>query len=175
MILALLILFVLFVLSIYLYNTKQYVNSSLLFFFFATSGFQLIPNSIVEALPVKSGDFAILYILSVGFMQFYLGKKRFSFGLEKIDKVWGGYLLLTIALSFLIYNIDLVGIFKTTRHYLLMFSFFLFVNMKTEEVEKLKSKLLYITLMTCFFATRSVVRDDIGFNRSEERRVGKEC
>ena len=136
-------------LAIYQYTTKQYVNSSLLVFFFATSEFQLIPKSIVEALPVRSGDIAILYILSVGFMQFYLGKKRFSFGLEKIDKVWGGYLLLTIALSFLIYNIDLVGIFKTTRHYLLMFSFFLFVNMKTEEIEKLKNKLLYITLGQC--------------------------
>lgn len=131
---------------LWFYQGKK-LNTLLVFFFFVTDGFQLVPEFLFSiGLPFKSPDYALLILVGIGFINFFLKKYSIFTALSKLDYMLMGLFLGTGLLSFFVYGIPLADILKTQRFYLLFFSVFLFTELEKDEFDRLKNILLFITL-----------------------------
>jgi len=137
---------ILVIIAIGLYVWDYKIPALFIFFFFITSGFNLIPEEILEnKLFSKGMDYAILTIVGMVIIDSLCIKNYL-----KPDKlVWmilGFYLFLALCIiyNWFVIDVGLKEIFRTARYNVLWIAYFVFRNMP-------KEKLLY--LFKCLFTT----------------------
>lgn len=134
-------------LSFLWFYTGEKIKSLMIFFFFITDGFQLVPEYVfMYVLPLKPGDYALLYMIGIAGINVLIKRGSFFNSLTKMDYLLGGLFLSTMFISFYFYQIPIVDIVKSSRLYFLFFAIFLFRNLSSDELLKLKQLLLYVTL-----------------------------
>jgi len=142
----------LLLLGIYFYFTGKRVFSVLIFFYFLTDGFQLVPQTWFETDVIisKGTDFAIIYTLSI----VVLGGLAYR-GFFKRDKftrplwIFVIFVMIVMLVSWLEYNVEWEDIIKTPRNYFLMFGYFIFRKISGKELNKIVRILFYITSFMC--------------------------
>jgi hypothetical protein len=144
---------ILLIISIFLFNIKKFYGSLMLFFLFATNGFQVIPvNWLMAGIPLDKGsDLAILYILYVCVKKFGLIKR-----ILKLNPIfnWCLYLLTftTIAAfySYFVLEYPLTNIIQVYRQYIFFISFILFFVIPLPLLKKVFHSLAIITVLQSF-------------------------
>ena len=136
--------------AIFLYIRDYKISALFIFFFFLTSGFNLIPEEILENNLFSKGiDYAILTLVGIIIIDSFCIKNYL-----KPDKlVW----MILIFYAFLglcvIYNKFFIGtslkeIIRTVRYNLLWIAYFVFRNLSKEQLQHLM-KCLFITTVVC--------------------------
>jgi len=142
----------LLILSIILYIIGNRISSTLIFFFFLFNGFQFIPEVLFDTHVgiSKSIDFAFVYIVVLfiyGFIKYndYIPANRIS----KLIAIYLSFIIISIGVSILYYNINIVDIIRTARSYFLVLSYFILRRLTKEESDKLLKILFSIVLFQC--------------------------
>ena len=142
------IILVIFAIGLYIWGYK--ISALFIFFFFLTSGFNLIPEEIMEISILSKGmDYAILIIVGIVILDSLYVKNYL-----KPDKlIW----LILLFYAFLgicaIYNKFFVGtgwkeIIRTIRYNVLWIAYLVFRNLSKEQLQHLM-KCLFITTVVC--------------------------
>lgn len=143
----------LLIISVFLFNIKKFYASLMLFFLFATNGFQVIPvNWFMAGIPLDKGsDLAIMYILFVCIKKFSLIKRILK--LNPIYK-WSLYLLafttITAFYSYFVLEYPLTNIIQVYRQYVFFISFVLFFVIPLPILKKVFHSLAIITIFQSF-------------------------
>ena len=150
----------LLIISIFLFNRKKFYASLMLFFLFATNGFQLVPvNWLMMGSPLDKGtDLAVLYVLFISFTKF--NKVGFILHKNPIYK-WCLYLLffstVSAFYSYLILEYPLTNIIQVYRQYLIFIGFVVFFFIPLPILKKIFHSLAIITLIqSCLFLLQIV-------------------
>ena len=123
----------------------------LIFFFFLTDGFQLVPTFLFDTgLGLnKSGDLAVLYILTLFLINIIIYKKEAIRCEDRILK-WLGVFLIYLGVIWLVniyvYHVPFTSIFKTNRSFFLLFAFFVFSKLDSDVIIEIKKKLFIISI-----------------------------
>ena len=140
------------ILSILLYIIGHRVSSVLLFFFFLTGGFQVVPYPLFETFIGfnKSMDFAFLYTVIL----FVYGLLRYPDFIphNPASKILLGYFILLcvcMGASFFYYHIPIAEIIRTSRGFFVIFSYFVIRRITQEQFTKILYALFIITLFLC--------------------------
>jgi len=140
------------ILSILLYIIGHRVSSVLLFFFFLTGGFQLVPYPLFETFIGfnKSMDFAFLYTVIL----FVYGLFRYPDFIPHNPAttiLFGYFILLCVCMgaSLFYYHIPIGEIIRTSRGFFVMFSYFIIRRITQKQFVKILYVLLFITLFLC--------------------------
>lgn len=142
----------LLLLGVIFYFTDKRVLSVLIFFFFITNGFQLVPMSLFDTKSIitKPLDFAVLYtfiISAIGVIKYrdFIIKNRLS--------AWVFIFLCCILIIIYISKYELgIGwsdIIRTSRNFSLLLVFFVFRRLTSDEIKTTIRILLYITSFLC--------------------------
>lgn len=123
----------------------------LIFFFFLTDGFQLIPTFLFDTgLGLnKSGDLAVIYLLSLFFVNVILYKREAIGWNDKVLKwlcVFLIYLGIIWIINIFIYKVPFVSIFKSNRSFFLLFAFFVFSKLDSQVIIEIKKKLFVVSI-----------------------------
>lgn len=137
----------LLIIGIALYMSGKKELSILIFFFFLFDNFQLIPDDLVG---IKSQDFAIVYI---GIL-FIWGCMRYDNfipknGITLTIVLWLGFIVFEQFLSHFYYHITWSEIIRTSRHHLLILSYFIFRRLNRVEIDRILNILFVILLFQC--------------------------
>lgn len=153
----------LLILAIVLYIVGRRVSSVLLFFFFCTDGFQLVPYPEVlfdTHLGIsKAYDFALLYALFL----FVYGLIRYDDFLPRnfMTRLIGLFTLLLavlVGVSLFYYHVPLGEVLRTVRPFLLVYAYFSLRRLTYEQYNKVIYALWLITFGQCLlFVVQSVV------------------
>lgn len=143
----------LLIISIFLFNIKKFYASLMLFFMFATNGFQIIPvNWLMAGIPLDKGsDLAVVYILYVCIKKFSLIKR-----ILRLNPIfnWCLYLLtfttITAFYSYFILEYPLTNIIQVYRQYIFFISFILFFVIPLPILKKVFHSLAIITVLQSF-------------------------
>ncbi len=146
------IIFIIMVfLAWYLYIRGEKVYTLLIFFFFATFGFQLVPEKFMMLTKgfSKGTDYALVLLIGCLTIDFICHKAYFK--MDTFVKCLSLFFLFLIAC--VIYSKVQVGcstfeIIKASRAYLLFGVYFVFRQMSRDELVKLLHLLFYLTLFT---------------------------
>jgi len=140
---------VLLALSIFLFFNKNRLISVLIFFFFLTNGFQLVPEEWFGfgSIIAKSIDYAILYVIFF-FVFFILSENTiyYDIGFVKWIYLFLSFLIILFFINRYIYDVPWNEIFRTGRFYFLLLGFVVFLHLKKHEVNDLIISLFKITL-----------------------------
>lgn len=146
------IFFILFIIllgyAIYSYNNDNKKVGVLVYFFFVSNGFYLIPDSVIEGYPInKLIDFGTLYLIFVTCRIYFTQKHRFR-KLE-IELKWWKWLFFYLTFSFLwtiALGKELFGMsLAMYRTYFCFLSFILFQDLKLEDLKWIFKKVILIT------------------------------
>ena len=140
------IILVIFAIALYVWGYK--ISALIIFFFFITSGFNLVPEEVMEVRVFSKGmDYAILIIVGIVIINSIFVK-----GFLKPDKF---ILLILIFYAFLgicvIYNILFVGtglkeIIRTIRYNILWIAYLVFRSLSKEQLQHLMKCLFLVTV-----------------------------
>ncbi len=146
----------LLILSIILYVIGHRVSSVLIFFFFCTGGFQIIPEPLFETfVGISKGiDFAFVYTIIL----FAYGLYRFDdfIPVNPLSKIILGYiilLLIIIGYSLFYYHIPLGEVIRTSRSFFIILSYFVIRRLDKAQFNKVVYALLGITIIQCVLYT----------------------
>jgi len=138
------------IIAIFLYIRNYKIPALLLFFFFITSGFNLIPEEMLEnSLFSKGMDYAILIITVIVIIDSFCIKNYL-----KPDRLFWFILIFYIFLAFcIVYNKYFLGvswkeIIRTVRYNVLWIAYLVFRNLSKETMVYLL-KYLFITTVIC--------------------------
>jgi hypothetical protein len=141
------LLIVIVAIGMYVWNYK--VPALLFFFFFLTSGFNLIPEEMTKSIFFSKGmDYAIIMLFAIVVVDAFCIK-----GYLKLDRLIYLYLLFCAFLAGCIfYNKFVIGvgwaeIIRTCRYHFLWFVYFVFRNLPKAQMEKLLKYLFLVTLV----------------------------
>ncbi len=150
----------------YLYLRGHRVYALLIFYFFASWGFQIIPEEAMALMPgfSKGQDYALVLIGGCVGFDFLLSKGRYF----KRD-TFSVYLLLFLVflLACILYSRFSVGCswnetLRVSRSYMLLIVYFVFRNMTKEELNKLLNIIYYITLVqSCIYLLQVVLSTEL--------------
>ncbi|MDR1370749.1 MAG: hypothetical protein LBJ72_11595 [Dysgonamonadaceae bacterium] len=150
----------------YLYLRGKKVYALLIFYFFASWGFQIIPEETMSLMPgfSKGQDYALILIGGCVGFDFLFVKGRYF----KRD-TFSVYLLLFFAflLACVLYSRFTVGcswsdILRVSRLYMLFVSYFVFRNMTKEELNKLLNIIYHITIIqSCIYILQVILSVEI--------------
>ena len=136
--------------SIIEYFIGKRVISLLIFFFFLTNGFQLVPESLFEIGPIsKPIDFAVLYVVIISFVNCISTRIPFRIQFDKVLKsllAFGGFFCVILFVNIYLFHVPLVEIARTGRPFLLLLAFGVFYKLNTEEIDKLKRILFCVSI-----------------------------
>lgn len=142
----------LLILGIVLYFTDKRVFSVLIFFFFLSNGFQLVPESLFETNLgfSKPSDFAVLYVLTL-FVCGLIKYKDFIVKSSVVTAIWIFllFVLISVGVSKLILNVGWHDILRTVRLYFLVLGYFSLRRLSYDEINKVFKYLFIIVLSTC--------------------------
>lgn len=153
------------VISIILYLSGKRVIATLIFFFFLFDGFQLVPD---EYFITKSKDFALLY---VGVLFLYGCYKYEDFiprnPLTLLIAVYLSFILILVLINRFNYGISWGEIIRTSRHYLLVLSYFVLRRLEREDISRtMKVLFCIVQVQCCLFAIQVFTGLDILTNAS---------
>ena len=165
-------------LGVVLYIIGHRVSATLIFFFFLTDGFQLIPYPEVlfnTYMGISKGiDLAFIY----AFVLFLYGLWRYDDFLPKslaAKLIFGytGLLLLLSCISLFYYRIPVSEVLRTVRPFLLVYAYFPFRRLTSEQYEKVFLALWWITLgLGVLFILQSITGFPILSNANSGGTVG---
>ena len=137
--------------SIYLYIRGYKISALVLFFFFLTRGFNLVPNELVDiGTPLtKSADYAFFILLGFLIIEFIFNRKLFTIDtFVKFLLLFFSFLFICIFYNKLKVGIDWSEIIRTVRPLFFWFAYFILRNMKKEQIQSLLKVLFSITVFT---------------------------
>lgn len=132
----------------FLFRTKRYYPSLLIFFLFLTNGFQIIPVQVLTAgAPVDKGtDFALLLTLLVTFTHFRRIKQIMAhYKILRWCLILLSFVILEVFYSLFVMDYALVNVIQVFRPYLFLLSFMLFIFVPEETLKRLFHTLAFIT------------------------------
>jgi len=148
-------------LAVFLYIRGFKISALLLFFFFATSGFNLIPEEITKfAFISKGSDYAFLILVGIVFIESLYNKgyfKRDNFTNYLI--VFALFLVICIFYSKFVVKLGWGDILRTVRYQFFWIAYFLFRSFPKETLEKLLKYLFFVAVFTAFLFLLQIVID----------------
>ena len=148
-------------LAVFLYIRGFKISALLLFFFFATSGFNLIPEEITKfAFISKGSDYAFLILVGIVFIDILYNKgyfKRDNFTNYLI--AFATFLIICIFYSKFFVKLGWGEILRTIRYQFFWVAYFLFRSLPKESLEKLLKYLFFVAVFTAFLFLLQIVID----------------
>lgn len=134
--------------AIYSYNNDNKKVGLLVYFFFVSNGFYLIPDSVIGSYPInKLIDFGTIYLIFVTCKIF--STKRYYFRKIENELKWWKWLFFYLTFSFLwtvALGKELFGMsLAMYRTYFCFLSFILFLDLKFEDLRWIFKKVIFIT------------------------------
>jgi len=145
--------------AIFLYIRDYKIPALLLFFFFVTSGFNLVPEEITKfAFISKGSDYALL--IMVGIIAIDSIYNRGYFKRDDFTKyliLFASFLIICIFYSKFTLRIGWGDILRTCRYQFFWIAYFVFRHIPKEKLETLLKGLFFITLFTAFLFLCQIV------------------
>jgi hypothetical protein len=137
------------ILAVALYIWDYKIPALLLFFFFVTGGFNLIPEEMTEFGPIsKASDYALLILFSILAIDGCCIPNYFRIDrLIKYLLIFGGFLLACIAYSKYSIGLSWVEIIRTCRYHFFWLAYFVFRQLDKKQLESLLRYLFDITVV----------------------------
>lgn len=134
--------------ALHQYFMNKKTVSLLIFFFFITDGFQLIPYEWFSlGILNKPIDYALIYIILIFGYETFSNKTLYTkYAYVKSIYILLGSILFLILFNHFFYGVSWSEIFRTSRQYFLLLSFVLFRNCRLKELNALLLRLFYVTL-----------------------------
>ncbi|MBO5721166.1 MAG: hypothetical protein J6R61_06565 [Bacteroidales bacterium] len=132
------------------YKQGKRVLSTLTFFGFLTSGYQLIPAEIFAyPISLKPTDYAIVYLVGVIAMEYFAGKRKELIDvLPKFTIIFLLFIAVAAGISIFIHHIPISEVVRNTRSYFLLLTPVLYYTLSKEELQRVLKFLLSITIFT---------------------------
>ena len=147
------------IIAIYLYLRNYKVSALLLFFFFVTSGFNLVPEEIFKFLFISKGsDYAFLLLIGIIAIDSIFNReyfKRDHFANYLI--VFASFLIICILYSKFVVGLGWNDILRTIRYQFFWIAYFVFRHLKKETLEALLKCLFYVTLVTAILFLLQII------------------
>jgi hypothetical protein len=134
--------------AIVLYLLDYRVLALIIFFFFITSGFNLIPEEVMDIGPIsKGGDFAFFTLAGIVIIDSFCRKNYLKVDdFSRYLLLFGVFLVLCIAYSKWILGASWMEIFRPVRYYFFWIAYFVFRSMKKEALEQIL-RILFIVVV----------------------------
>ena len=161
-----------------LYLRRERVYTMVIFLFFLTSGFQLIPEEVMFLMTgfSKGSDYAIVLICGCIAINFIFSKGRY---LKSDEFTFWMWFFLGFIFVCMIYSVSNVGCsiketIQASRQFFLILAYLVFRNMTKEELQRLLMIIIYVTLLdSCLYILQAVLSTDILTGAySSEYRIG---
>ena len=136
------------IVAIFLYVWDYKVTTLFLFFFFITSGFNLIPETITKFTFFSKGmDYAIIMLFGITVIESLSVKGYFKpDNFTKYLVLLGIFLVACMAYSRFVMGLEIAGIIRTCRYMFFWVAWFLFRSLKKEQMEFLLKGLFLVTI-----------------------------
>ena len=141
---------ILAILAVVLYIYDYKVSALFIFFFYVTSGFNLLPNEIVDiGVPLtKPTDYAFFILLGIFLIDSIFVKKYLSLDIfTKLLLIFGIYMLLSIVYSKTSIGLSFSEILRTCRYLFFWVAYFVFRNLTKEQLQGLFKVLFIVTVI----------------------------
>ena len=147
--------------AIFLYIRDYKISALLLFFFFATSGFNLIPEEITKfAFISKGSDYAFLILIGIIFIDSLFNRGYFNRdNFTKYLIVFALFLIICIFYSKFVIKLGWGDILRTIRYQFFWLAYFLFRHLKKEMLEAILKCLFFVSLFTAILYLLQIVFD----------------
>ena len=160
------IIIVIFAIGLYIWGYK--IPALFIFFFFLTSGFNLIPEEIMELKLFSKGmDYAIILIIAMVIIDSLCIKNYL-----KPDKlIWLVLIFFAFLISCIAYNKFVIGIgwkeiIRTARYNVLWIGYLVFRNLSKEQLHYLLKSLFFATVICAALYILQIVIDEHILNKS---------
>jgi len=148
-------------LAVFLYIRGFKISALLLFFFFITSGINLIPEEITKfAFISKGSDYAFLILVGIIFIDRLYNKgyfKRDNFTDYLI--AFASFLVISMLYSKFIVKLGWGDILRTVRYQFFWIAYFLFRSLPKDILEKILKYLFFASVFTAFLFLLQIVLD----------------
>jgi len=140
------------ILAIFLYVRNYKVPALLLFFFFITSGFNLVPEEITKLGFISKGsDYAFLILMGIIFIDSVFNRGYFNRdNFTKYLIAFASFLLMCIFYSKFVVKLGWGDILRTSRYQFFWIAYFLFRYTAKETLKILLKCLFVVSLITAF-------------------------
>jgi hypothetical protein len=158
------IFIVITILAVGLYIWDFKISAMLLFFFFLTSGFQLIPEEITNiGIISKSADYAFFILLGIVVLDSLLIKNYLKTDqFIKCLMIFGTFLVFSALYSRFSLGVSWSEIIRTCRYHFFWLTYFVFRQMEKENLERLLKYLFAITVViSVLFLAQIILHKDI--------------
>jgi hypothetical protein len=150
--------------AIVLYVLGYKCPALIVFFFFLTSGFNLIPEELMDVGPISKGiDFALIILLGILIVDTFCIK-----GYWKLDKlmiwllVFGAMLMICVVYSKFSVGLGWAEIIRSSRYQAFWLAYFVFRNMEKKQLERLLHYLFNITfVLASLYVLQIIIREEI--------------
>jgi len=145
--------------AIFLYIRSYKILALLLFFFFITSGFNLVPEGLTKfAFISKGSDYAFLILVGIItidgiFNRGYFNRDNFT----KYLILFASFLIICIFYNKFIVKLGWGDILRTCRYQFFWIAYFLFRHLSKETLETLLKCLFFISVFTAFLFLLQIV------------------
>jgi hypothetical protein len=145
--------------TVVLYVLDYKIPALLLFFFFLTSGFYLIPEEITTFVFISKGqDYAFFILFGIVTIDGIFIKKYFKPDeYTKYLIVFGSFLLICILYSKFFVGLGWGEVIRTCRYHFFWMAYFVFRNMERVQLERLLKYLFDITVVLSFLYVLQIV------------------
>jgi len=153
------IFIVITLIAIFLYIRDYKILALLLFFFFITSGFNLIPEEITKFRFISKGsDYAFLILVGIIvidalFNRGYFGRDNFT----KCLFLFASFLIICIFYNKFVLHLGWGDIIRTCRYQFFWIAYFLFRHVSKEILETLLKCLFFVAVFTAFLFLLQIV------------------
>jgi hypothetical protein len=138
------------IIAVFLYIRGFRISALILFFFFVTSGFNLLPEEVTEfAFFSKGTDYALIIMTGIVMIESLYNFKTF-FKPDFFTKYLiflGVFLIICMAHSKVILGLELFDIIRTCRYLFFWMAWFIFRSLDKKQLEQLSVVLFYVTVV----------------------------
>lgn len=148
-------------LGIFLFLNGKRVSSVVIFFFFLSDGFQVVPPALFNTHLGfdKSVDFCFIYVVSL----FLFGLLKYEDFIPKRDLIgrvifiFLSTVLLIMGVNYLVFHVPLKETIQTGRFFFVLLAYFLFIRLNKEEIEKIHRILFPVVIFQCLLFILQVI------------------
>jgi len=147
--------------AVFLYIRNYKIPALLLFFFFITSGFNLVPEEITKfAFISKGSDFAFLILLGIIIIESIYNRGFFNRDdFTKYLILWASFLIICILYNKFVIRLGWGEILRTCRYQFFWIVYFLFRSLPKKTLETLLKCLFFVSLFTSLLFLLQIVID----------------